>query len=96
MILYRKEKKISLKHLPWWQALRRMFLMGATLDQIRKAIEYSSKSRYRIWKETGITQGQLSRLMKGERGLSLDALERLTDCLGLEVVIRPKRGRKGR
>ena len=38
----------------------------------------------------------LSELMSVERGLSLDALELLLDCLGLELSIRPKRRRKGR
>jgi transcriptional regulator with XRE-family HTH domain len=70
--------------------------MEQILSQIRRAIEASAKSRYRIWKETGITQAQLSRLMHGKQGISIEALERLADCLGLEVIIRPKRKRKGK
>lgn len=71
--------------------------MARLLDAIRKAIEVSGKTRYRIAKDTGISQPRLSRLMSGERGLSYDALEKLTDYLGLEIVIRPKRKqRKGR
>jgi transcriptional regulator with XRE-family HTH domain len=66
------------------------------LDQIRKAIRAGDKSRYRIAQETGIPESQLSRLMSGEKGLSIESLERLADCLGLEVTIRPKRRRKGR
>ena len=69
--------------------------MGGVLDDIRKAIDAGDKTRYRIWKETGITQAQLSKLMRGQRGLSIEALERLVDCLGLEILIRPKRRRKG-
>jgi transcriptional regulator with XRE-family HTH domain len=60
------------------------------LDQLREAIEASSKSRYRLWKETGIFQSVLSRLMAGKRGISLDGLELLADALDMEIVLRPK------
>ncbi len=64
-------------------------------EAIRKAIERSGQTQYRIAKETGIAQSALSRLLSGERGLKADAIERIADYLGLEIVIRPKR-RKGR
>ena len=70
--------------------------MEHILDQARQAIEASEKTRYRIWQETGITEAQLSRLMKGKSGLSIESLEILADCLGLEVVIRKKKRTKGR
>ena len=70
--------------------------MARVLDAICDAIEASDKTRYRIAKDTGISQTQLSRLMSGERGLSIDALELLADYLGLEIIMRPKRRRKGR
>lgn len=74
-----------------------MMGMARILDAICDAIEASGKTRYRIAKDTGISQPQLSRLMSGERGLSINALERLTDYLRLEVIIRRKRRRrKGR
>lgn len=68
--------------------------MGRILDAICEAIETSNKSRYRIAKETGISQAQLSRVMSGERGLSIDALERLADYLELEIIIRSRHRRK--
>lgn len=70
--------------------------MGNVLDEIRAAILKSGKTRYRISKETGVGQPHLSRLMTGEAGLSIEALERLADYLGLEIIIRPKRQRKGK
>ena len=71
--------------------------MGRLLEGIREAIEASGKSRYRIAQESGIAESVLSRLMSGERGLSIDALETLADYLGLELTMRPKqRRRKGR
>ena len=66
--------------------------MGLEGD-IKKAIEASGQSRYRIAKETGVSQAHLSRLMSGQRGLGVDMLERLAAYLELEIIIRPKRGR---
>ena len=68
--------------------------MARILDEIRKAIRQSETSRYAICKATGIPESQLSRLMAKQSGLSIDSLERLADCLELEIVILPKRRRK--
>jgi len=65
-------------------------------DQIRAAINSSGKTRYQIWQETGIDQGQLSKFMSGTRGLSIDALDRLAECIGMAVVIDKPRTKKGR
>ena len=70
--------------------------MSRLLNAIKKAVETSGKTKYRIAKESGVAASQLTRLMSGERGLSIESLEHLADYLGLEVVIRPKRRRKGR
>ena len=71
--------------------------MSKLLNQIREAIEAGDKTRYRLSKETSIPQSQLSRFMTGEKGLSFDAMERLAEALGLEIIIRPKRRQaKGR
>ena len=69
-------------------------LMSKILDEIRRAIQASDKTRYRLSQETGIPQSQLSRLMTGEKGLSFDATERLAEALGIEIIIRPKRAEK--
>lgn len=65
--------------------------MSQLLDEIRRAIEASGLTRYQIAKETGIAQSQLSRLVNGERGLSVEAIEQLAHYLDLEIVIRHKR-----
>ena len=70
--------------------------MSRILQQLRKAIGASDKTRYRLSKETGIAQSQLSRLMKGQEGLSYDNLERLVDALGLEINIRPAKAKGGK
>ena len=71
-----------------------MMCMARLLDEICDAIEASGKTRYCIAKESGIAESVLSRLMSGERGLSIAALETLADYLGLEIVMRPKRRRR--
>ena len=45
-------------------------------------------------RQTGLSEGQISRFLKGERGLSLESIDRMMDALGLEIVIRPRRERK--
>ena len=71
--------------------------MSLLLDAIRTALkraEAGGITRYRIAKETGISQAALSRFVNGEQGLGVDLVERLAIYLGLEIVIRQKR--KGR
>lgn len=65
--------------------------MSEILNKVRQLIESSGQSRYSIWKATGIPQGQLSRLMNGQSGLSLDSLERLLQHLGHEIKIIKRR-----
>lgn len=67
-----------------------MGCMSQIFDQLRQAIRTGDKSRYRLWQETGIDQGQLARFMAGDSGLSVENTEKIIDALGLEVVIQPK------
>lgn len=69
--------------------------MSLILDSIRAAIRASDQTPSAIAKGAGVARSQVSRLLRGERGLSVEGVERLVDHLGLEVVIRPKRA-KGR
>ena len=70
--------------------------MPAIYAQIRKAIRQSEKTRYRLWKETGITQAQLSAFMAEKKGLSVEALETLAAHLGLRVMAMPARRPRSR
>lgn len=79
------------QYLPNGKGSDMMRCMGL-LDSIRDAIDASGKTRYRIAQDSGIAESMLSRLMSGERGLSIDALERLTAYLDLEILVRPKKG----
>lgn len=64
--------------------------MARLVDSIRRAVETSGKTRYLIAKESGVSAGQLSRLVNGERGMTVDTIERLADYLGLRITIEPK------
>jgi len=65
-------------------------------DQIRAAIEASDVTRYRIALETEIDEGTVSRFMAGKAGLSMKALDRLGEYLGLDITVRPKSRTKGK
>ena len=64
-------------------------------DQIRRAVDASGLSRYRISKEIGVAESTMSRFMSGQGGLSLANLDALADLLGLDIVA-PRRSTKGK
>lgn len=57
-------------------------------QQLRHAVLQCGQTRYRIAKETGITEGQLSRFVRGHSRLTLDTLDVLGEYLGLEITMR--------
>lgn len=63
-------------------------------DQVRHAINTCGKTRYRIWQETGVAQPTLSDFMAGKRGLSMKALDKVGDCLGLNITMEAKSQRR--
>jgi transcriptional regulator with XRE-family HTH domain len=63
-------------------------------DQMRQAIETSGKTRYRISKESGISQASLSRFMAGKQGFSADTIDLICECLGLEVRLADQPNRR--
>jgi hypothetical protein len=60
------------------------------IDQIRRAIGESGLSRYRISKETGISEQGLGKFYSGQRGLSMESLNALGECLQLSIVVGRK------
>jgi DNA-binding phage protein len=64
-------------------------------ERIQEAIRSGGMSRYAISKATGIDQGLLCRFLKGQSSLSFETADKVLDALGLEIVIRPRRTRKG-
>jgi len=69
--------------------------MSKLFEAMRVTIENSEHSQNRISKAIGVHRSQLSRFMKGDRGLSIECLERLCEFLELEISIKPKR-KKGK
>lgn len=59
-------------------------------DEIRAAVRDCGQTRYAISKQTGIDAASLCRFVQGRVGLSLDALDRLAECIGLHVVAGEK------
>lgn len=55
-------------------------------DQLREAVRRCQVTRYRLSQELGIDQAALSRFVSGERGLSLEAIDKLAAYLGLRLV----------
>jgi transcriptional regulator with XRE-family HTH domain len=61
--------------------------MSVILDAIKAEIERRGESLQAISRGSGISAAQLSRLMTGERGLSIGAAEQLAKYLGLRIRI---------
>ncbi len=55
-------------------------------NRFRERIEKSGLSLCEIARQTGVSSAQLSRFMRGERGLRIPTAEKLADCLGLALV----------
>lgn len=64
-------------------------------EQLKAAINGADISRYRIAKETGLTEAGLSRFVNGLQGLSLESVDKLAVCLGLELTTQrtPRKGK---
>ena len=68
--------------------------MGELLEQIREVIECSGQTRYAIAKATGVSESQMSRVMAGTAGLSIESAELLLDYLGYRVEVKKTRKKK--
>lgn len=62
-------------------------------DQLRRFVDASAETRYRLAVVTGIDHATLSRFMAGKGGLSIPKLNALIAHLGLELAptINPKK-----
>nr|DAY45240.1 MAG TPA: Regulatory protein [Caudoviricetes sp.] len=59
-------------------------------ELVQSAMEAEGMSAYKISMETGLSQGLLSRFLRGQSPLSLRALSLVLDALGYELTIRKK------
>jgi transcriptional regulator with XRE-family HTH domain len=65
-------------------------------EQLRQAIEASGRTRYAIAKESGVGQDTLSLFANGKRGLSMEAMDAIGQCLGLWIVADKPNPKKGK
>jgi transcriptional regulator with XRE-family HTH domain len=63
-------------------------------DQIRRAVDASGLSRYRICKTLNLGEATMSRFMSKQGGLSMAHLDALADLLDLNITLGRKSGPK--
>ncbi len=65
-------------------------------NRLKEVLEREGVTAYRLWKDLGIDQGQLSKFFSGKASMSLENLERVADYLDYDLVLvkraRPKKG----
>ncbi len=67
------------------------------VNAIIKAVDQSDLTRYEIAKRSGVDESVLSKIVRGERGISPGNLDKLCACLGLEIIVQPReQKRKGK
>jgi transcriptional regulator with XRE-family HTH domain len=65
-------------------------------NRLKNIMEREKVTAYRLWKNLHIDQGQLSRFLHGEEGLSMKKLEQVADYLGYDIeFVKRKRPKKG-
>jgi plasmid maintenance system antidote protein VapI len=52
---------------------------------VKDAIRRDNRSLTRLARDAGVSQSQVSRFVTGERGVTIDTMERLLGTLGLEL-----------
>jgi transcriptional regulator with XRE-family HTH domain len=70
-----------------------IFMMG---DRLREILSKEGKTAYRVCKDLGIDQGEMSRFINKKVNLTLSRLEMVADYLGYDLVlVKRKPPRKG-
>lgn len=70
--------------------------METVTEQLRQAVESCGQTRYAISKITGIPASVLSRFVAGGRGLRSENIDKLANYLGLVLVAKSGKARKGK
>jgi transcriptional regulator with XRE-family HTH domain len=64
-------------------------------ERLRRAIREGPLSQAELARATGLTTATISRVVSGDREASFETIDKILDALGLEIVIRPRRKRRG-
>jgi transcriptional regulator with XRE-family HTH domain len=59
---------------------------GELVAELRKAVEESGLSMTELARISGVDRSQISRFVRGERLLALDAASKLCEALGLRIT----------
>lgn len=70
--------------------------MATISDILRNAIADSGMTMYRIAKDAAVDFSTVSRFCNGERTITLETADKLSECLGLELRPREVPARKRR
>ena len=65
-------------------------------DQLRAAVAGCGMSLGDLARATGVDKSALSRFVNGERGLSMEAMDAIGQCLGLRIVAEDPKTKKGK
>lgn len=55
-------------------------------EQLRGIVRDCGKTLGELARETGVDKSALSRFLRGERGLSMEGLDKVGACLGLAIL----------
>lgn len=65
-------------------------------NRLKDIMEREKVTAYRLWKDLGIDQGQLSKFFQGDAAISLKKFEQIADYLGYDLkLVKRKPSRKG-
>ncbi len=65
-------------------------------DQLRAAVAGCGMSLGDLARATGVDKSALSRFVNGERGLSMEGIDAIGQCLGLRIVADKLKTKKGK
>jgi plasmid maintenance system antidote protein VapI len=66
------------------------------LESLRREIRSATLPQAEIARRAGVPESVISRLVRGERGCSVESAERIAAALGLALVLKPLKRRSPR
>jgi transcriptional regulator with XRE-family HTH domain len=63
-------------------------------NRLREILNKEGVTAYRIWKDLGIDQGEMSKVLNGKQNLTVSRLEMVADYLGYDLVFVKRKGSK--
>jgi len=63
-------------------------------EQLRRRLQNSKVSRYRLSQISGLSESTLSYFLRGKRGVGMKVAEKLADAMGYQLNLQKKTGTK--